>query len=58
MAVKQGLKRGAIVVSGNVFKKYYMNMIIMAMKKMPVKLKIFDDVDMDKDWLKSFGDYK
>lgn len=51
LAQKYGLKRAAVVISGNVFKKYYMNMILMAMKKLPVDIKIFDDVQLAKDWL-------
>ena len=39
-AIERGLKRGAVVFGGNVFKRYYLNMIIAATNKfnMPIKL--------------------
>jgi len=53
-AIGHGLQRGAVVISGNVFKKYYMNMIIKASKMFPITIKMFDDMDKAKKWLKSF----
>ena len=55
-AIKNGLKRGAVVISGNVFKKYYMNMIINASRRFPITIKIFDDIDKARTWLQSFDD--
>ena len=53
-AIKHGLQRGAVVISGNAFKKYYMNMIIKGSKMFPIQIKMFDNVDKAKKWLKSF----
>jgi len=53
-AIENGLKRGAVVITKNPFKKHYMNMIISSSKKFPIKIKVFDDPEKAKDWLKSF----
>ncbi len=53
-AIKNGLKRGAVLISGNAFKKYYMNMIIKGSRKFPIEIKIFDKEHKAKEWLKSF----
>ena len=53
-AIKHGLKRGAVVISGNAFKKYYMNMIIRGSKMFPIEIKMFDNMEKAKKWLKSF----
>ena len=53
-AIKHGLQRGAVVVSGNAFKKYYMNMIIKGSRMFPIKIRMFDDMDKAKKWIKSF----
>ena len=53
-AIEQGLKRGAVVISGNAFKKYYMNMIIKGSRMFPIEIKMFDDMDKAIKWLKSF----
>jgi len=53
-AINNGLKRGAVLISGNAFKKYYMNMIIKGSRKFPIEIKIFDKEEKAMDWLKSF----
>jgi len=53
-AIKNGLKRGAVLISGNSFKKYYMNMIIKGSRKFPIEIKIFDKEDKALNWIKSF----
>jgi len=53
-AIKYGLQRGAVVVSGNAFKRYYMNMIIKGSRMFPIEIKMFDDMDKAIKWLKSF----
>jgi len=53
-AIKHGLQRGAVVISGNAFKKYYMNMIIRGSKMFPIEIKMFDNLDKARKWLKSF----
>ena len=53
-AIRNGLKRGAVIITKNPFKKHYMNMIISSSKKYPIKIKVFDDLDKAKAWLMSF----
>ncbi len=52
-AITHGLKRGAVIISGNAFKKFYMNMIIKGSKMFPIEIKMFDNQDKAKAWLKS-----
>ena len=42
-AIKAGLKRAAAVTGGNVFKKYYVNMILSAVNKFGMPLRVFLD---------------
>jgi hypothetical protein len=42
-AIKAGLKRAAAVTGGNVFKRYYVNMIISAVNKFGMPLRVFSD---------------
>jgi hypothetical protein len=53
-AIRNGLKRGAVVITKNPFKKHYMNMIISSSKRFPIKIKVFDDPEKAKAWLRSF----
>jgi hypothetical protein len=55
-AVKQGLKRAAVVFDGNVFKKYYLNIILQATNKFKLPFKFFSTPDDAIAWLKSFDD--
>lgn len=52
-AVKQGLRAAAIVFSGNVFKKYYINIILQATNKFDLPMKVFTDPDEALNWLKT-----
>ncbi|RLD46063.1 MAG: hypothetical protein DRI86_04175, partial [Bacteroidetes bacterium] len=47
-AIKNGLKRGAVIITKNPFKKHYMNMIISSSKKFPIKIKVFDNPEKAK----------
>lgn len=40
-AVQSGLKKAAVVFDGNIFKKYYLNLIISATNKFGMPLKLF-----------------
>ncbi len=51
MAIKAGLKRAAVITSGNAFKRYYLNMILSAVVKMNVPFKIFGDEQEAVDFL-------
>lgn len=53
-AIKAGLKRAAVVFDGNVFKKYYMNMIIQVTNKFGLPMKVFNSEEDALAWLKSF----
>ena len=50
MAIGKGLKKAATVFDGNVFKKYYVNMIIQATNKMGLPLKIFNSEEDAIKW--------
>ena len=55
-AVKQGLKRGVVIFSGNVFKKYYLNHIMNTTKKFGLPFKFFSNEDEAIEWIKSFNE--
>lgn len=53
-AINAGLKRAAVVFDGNVFKKYYINMIIKVSNKFKLPMKIFNEEQEAIDWFNSF----
>ena len=53
-AIDVGLKRAAVIFDGNVFKKYYLNMIIKVTNKFGLPLKIFNSEEEAIEWFKSF----
>ncbi|OFX24362.1 MAG: hypothetical protein A2041_09855 [Bacteroidetes bacterium GWA2_31_9b] len=53
-AIDHGLKRAATIFDGNVFKKYYINMIIQATNKFGMPLKLFNTEEEAFVWFKSF----
>jgi hypothetical protein len=53
-AVGAGLKRAAIVTSGNVFKLYYINIILAAVNKFPMTVKLFNKREEAIAWLDTF----
>jgi hypothetical protein len=53
-AVVAGLKRAAIVTSGNAFKLYYINLILSAVNKFPILTRLFNKRDEAIAWLDSF----
>ncbi len=53
-AVSQGLKHGAVIFDGNVFKKYYLNNIMNTSKKFGLPLKFFYTLEEAKVWFRSF----
>lgn len=53
-AVSAGLKRAAIVTSGNAFKLYYINLILSAVNKFPIVTKLFNKREEAITWLDSF----
>ena len=55
-ALSTGLKRGAVIISGNVFKRYYMNLIIKTLKKFKLDIKLFDTPENAMKWILSFND--
>lgn len=54
-AKKGGLRRGAVVMGNNAFKRYYLNMLLAASNKFGIPMKLFSDTDTAKAWLRSFG---
>jgi len=55
LAVEQGLEIAAIVFDGNVFKKYYINVILNAVNKFGLPLKAFNDLDEAVSFVNSKG---
>ena len=53
-AIKQGLKRAAVVFDGNVFKKYYLNLILQASNIYKLPLKFFSSEEEAIKWFTSF----
>ena len=46
------LKRAAVVFDGNVFKQYYLNMLLSVTNKYQLPLKTFNSEDKALDWIK------
>jgi len=53
-AIDNGLKRAAVVFDGNVFKKYYINMIIQVINKFGIPMKLFNTEEDAVKWFRSF----
>jgi hypothetical protein len=53
-AIEAGLKRAGVIFDGNVFKKYYLNMIIKVTNKFGLPLKMFGTEEEAVSWFKSF----
>lgn len=53
LAISQGLVAAAVVFNGNVFKKYYLNLILQASNKFGLPLKLFNDIEPAETWLES-----
>jgi len=51
-AIEAGLKRAAVIFDGNVFKKYYINMIIKVTNKYGLPLKVFNTEEEAIEWFK------
>lgn len=52
-AKKGGIDRGAVVITGNIFKKYYLNHILNTTKRFGIELKFFGNVEAAESWFKS-----
>ncbi len=58
-AAENGLKRAALVIKKDVFKKYYMNAILKVInRKENYETRIFYNYDEAFNWLISFNDYQ
>jgi len=53
-ATKSGVKHAAVVFSGGVFAKYYLNNITGTTKKLGIDMKFFNDLNQAHEWIKSF----
>lgn len=51
LAIKAGLKRAAVIFDGNIFKKYYMNLLIGASNKFGMPLKLFLSEEEALQWI-------
>jgi hypothetical protein len=51
-AIEAGLKRAGVIFDGNVFKKYYLNMIIKVSNKFGLPLKMFSSEEEALEWFK------
>jgi len=54
-AINVGLKRAGVIFDGNVFKKYYINMIIKVTNKLSLPMKIFNNEAEATEWFQSFN---
>jgi len=54
-AINAGLKRAGVIFDGNVFKKYYINMIIKVTNKLSLPMKIFNNEAEATEWFQSFN---
>ncbi|MGE0090830.1 MAG: hypothetical protein AB7S50_15265 [Bacteroidales bacterium] len=54
-AIDHELKRAATIFDGNVFKKYYINMIIQVINKFGIPLKLFSTEEEAIKWFQSFN---
>jgi hypothetical protein len=52
-AIETGLKRAGVVFDGNIFKKYYINMIIKVSNKFGMPLKMFSSEEEAIKWFQS-----
>ena len=50
-AKEGGLKKGIVIFSGNIFKKYYLNNIMNTTKKIGIEFKFFNRRDRALDWI-------
>lgn len=50
MAIGKGLKKAGAIFDGNVFKKYYMNMILQVTGKLGLPLKLFNSEEEAINW--------
>lgn len=57
-AVKQGLKRAAVVFDGNIFKKYYLNLILQSTNRFGMPLRFFSDPNEAIAWFLSVEEDK
>jgi len=55
-AVNQGLRRGAVISDANVFKKYYINLILQSTNRFKLPFRFFDEIDEALAWFDSFGE--
>ncbi|MFO8066453.1 MAG: STAS/SEC14 domain-containing protein [Bacteroidales bacterium] len=53
-AIEQGLKHAAVITDANIFKKYYLNLILKASNKFGLPLKMFGTHEEALKWFDSF----
>ncbi len=50
-SIKQGLLKACVIMEANMFKRYYINLILQATNKMGLPLKIFESEEEAEKWL-------
>jgi hypothetical protein len=50
-AIKRGLKKAAVIITGNIFKKYYVNMIFSSTRRFKLPAKAFYTEEDAMQWL-------
>ncbi len=53
-AIDAGLKRAAVIFDGNIFKKYYLNILIGVSNKFGLPLKLFNSEEEALKWIHQF----
>lgn len=56
-AVETGLKKAGAIISGSVFKRYYMNMIIKSLAKFSLPFKVFTNETDALNWITSDNEH-
>lgn len=51
LAIERGLQKSAVVFEGNIFKLYYINMLLKHFAKKSIPMKFFKSLDEAKEWL-------
>ncbi|MDA3891952.1 MAG: STAS/SEC14 domain-containing protein [Salinivirgaceae bacterium] len=55
LAISQGLKAAAVILDGNVFKKYYVNVVLASTNKFGLPFKMFSTLEEAIVWLMARG---
>lgn len=51
IAIRTGLQKACVVMSGSIFKKYYINLILKTLKKFDMPFKVFNSYNDAIEWI-------